>query len=26
VPWQLSSTEGQTGLEEYVPGTLPRGL
>ena len=26
VPWQLSSTEGQTGLEEYAPGTLPRGL
>ncbi len=25
VPWQLSSSVGQTGLEEYAPGTLPRG-
>jgi len=24
VPWQLSSTAGQTGLEEYAPGTIPR--
>ncbi|WP_315097455.1 APC family permease [uncultured Cellulomonas sp.] len=25
VPWQLASTEGQTGLEEPVRGTVPRG-
>ena len=24
VPWQLSSSAGQTGLEEYAPGTIPR--
>ena len=24
VPWQLASTAGQTGLEEYAPGTIPR--
>jgi len=26
VPWQLASTEGQTGLEDNVRGTVPRGL
>ena len=25
VPWQLASSEGQTGLEEPVRGTVPRG-
>ncbi|UZN05045.1 APC family permease [Cellulomonas sp. S1-8] len=25
VPWQLASTEGQTGLEDTVRGTVPRG-
>ncbi|GCD20749.1 APC family permease [Cellulomonas algicola] len=25
VPWQLASTEGQTGLEDPVRGTVPRG-
>ncbi|MGN8245397.1 APC family permease [Cellulomonas soli] len=25
VPWQLASTEGQTGLEDRVRGTVPRG-
>jgi len=25
VPWQLSSTQGQTGLEDTVRGTVPRG-
>ncbi|HEY0117808.1 MAG TPA: APC family permease [Cellulomonas sp.] len=25
VPWQLASSVGQTGLEDYAPGTLPRG-
>lgn len=24
VPWQLASSEGQTGLEERTPGTVPR--
>ncbi len=24
VPWQLASSAGQTGLEEYSPGTIPR--
>ena len=26
VPWQLASSEGQTGLEDNVRGTVPRGL
>jgi amino acid transporter len=26
VPWQLASSEGQTGLEDRVRGTVPRGL
>ena len=26
VPWQLASSEGQTGLEDHVRGTVPRGL
>ncbi|CAN5212716.1 APC family permease [soil metagenome] len=26
VPWQLASTHGQTGLEDRVRGTVPRGL
>ncbi|HEY5554539.1 MAG TPA: APC family permease [Cellulomonas sp.] len=26
VPWQLASTGGQTGLEDHVRGTVPRGL
>ena len=26
VPWQLASTGGQTGLEDRVRGTVPRGL
>ncbi|RYV50351.1 APC family permease [Pengzhenrongella frigida] len=26
VPWQLASTEGQTGLEDNLRGTVPRGL
>jgi amino acid transporter len=26
VPWQLASSAGQTGLEEYAPGMLPRGM
>jgi amino acid transporter len=26
VPWQLASTQGQTGLEDVVRGTVPRGL
>ncbi|WP_448060296.1 APC family permease [Cellulomonas hominis] len=26
VPWQLASTEGTTGLEDHVRGTVPRGL
>jgi amino acid transporter len=26
VPWQLASTHGQTGLEDVVRGTVPRGL
>ena len=25
VPWQLASSEGQTGLEDKVRGTVPRG-
>ena len=26
VPWQLASSEGQTGLEDHVRGTVPSGL
>jgi hypothetical protein len=26
VPWQLASTEGQTGMEEHVRRTSSRGL